>query len=102
MIPKFIPKTLLASSAEYLNWLFEKFASYDSILLKSSINPEVNSFIIDGAENNLKYELSLIHKNLIFFVEKVTDQVLSSNLRMVPFNTGAEKSIKILHINVKL
>ncbi|MCZ7610144.1 MAG: hypothetical protein M5U17_08230 [Ignavibacterium sp.] len=41
-----------ASSTEYLSWLFEKFVSYDSILLKSSDDPEINSFFLDGAEKN--------------------------------------------------
>ena len=92
----------LASSTEYLNWLFEKLSSYDSILLNSYNNSEVNSFFTDGAEENLRYELSLIHRNIILFVEKVTEEVFSSNLRLIPFKNKDEKLIKILNVNVKL
>ena len=95
-------ENILASSVEYLKWLFDKLASYNSMLLKNSNDPEINSFLIDGAEEKLKYELSLIHKNLIFFVEKVTGENLSSNLRLAHFNPGEKKLIKILQINVKL
>ncbi len=70
--------------------------------LKSSNDPEVNSFFIDGSENKIRYELSLIHRNIIFFLEKVTGEVLSNNLRLTPFNHDDEKLIKILNINVKL
>jgi hypothetical protein len=100
--PEVYTEALLESSIEYLNWLFEKFASYDSVLLKNSANLEVNSFFIDGAENNLGYELSLIHRNLIFFVEKVSGEILSNNLRIAPVTSGKENQIKILQINVKL
>jgi len=100
--PEVYSEPPLASSTDYLRWLFEKFSSYDSILLKSSNDPEVNSFFIDGAENKLRYELSLIHRNIIFFIEKVTGEVLSNSLRLTPFNHSDEKLIKILNINVKL
>jgi len=95
-------ETLLKSSTEYLSWLFEKFTSYDSILLKNSNNTDVNAFFIDGAENNLRYELSLIHRNLIYFVEKVSGEKLSNNLKIAPANTDQVNQIKILQINVKL
>lgn len=95
-------EAVLESSTEYLSWLFEKFSSYDSILLKNSTNAEVNAFFIDGAEDNLKYELSLIHRNLIYFVEKVSGEVLSNILKVAPANSGKENQIKILQINVKL
>lgn len=100
--PEVYSEGILESSAEYLSRLFEKFASYDSILLKNSNNAEVNSFFIDGNENKLNYELSLIHRNLIFFVEKVSGEVLSSSLRVLPVKVGEDKQIKILQINVKL
>jgi hypothetical protein len=100
--PDVYSEAILNSSTEYLKWLFEKFASYDSILLKNSTDTEINSFFIDGAENNLIYELSLIHRNIIFFVEKVSGEVLSSCLRVVPVNESHENQIKILQINVKL
>ena len=89
-------EAVLESSTEYLSWLFEKFSSYDSILLKNSTNAEVNAFFIDGAEDNLKYELSLIHRNLIYFVEKVSGEVLSNILKVAPANSGKENQIKIL------
>lgn len=95
-------ETLLESSIEYLSWLFEKFTSYDSILLKNSNNAEVNAFFIDESEDNLRYELSLIHRNLIYFVERVSGEVLSNGLRVVPEKSDKEKQIKILQINVKL
>ena len=93
---------MLESSTGYLTRLFEKFALYDSILLKNSNNSEVNSFFVDGTESKLNYELSLIHRNLIFFVEKVSGEILSSSLRVKPVILGEEKQIKILQINVKL
>ncbi len=100
--PEVYSQPAFASSVEYIKKLFEKFALYDSILLKSSNNPEVNSFFIDGDEKKLRLELSLIHRNIIFFVEKVTGEVLSNNLRTKPFSDDYEKLIKILNINVKL
>lgn len=100
--PEVYSEPLLESSTGYLTRLFEKFALYDSILLKNSNNSEVNSFFVDGTESKLNYELSLIHRNLIFFVEKVSGEVLSSSLRVKPVILGEEKQIKILQINVKL
>lgn len=91
-----------ASNTEYLNWLFEKFISYDSILLKSSNDPEVNSFFLDGTDKKIQYELSLIHRNIISFVEKVSGEVLSNHLRYSSPNISNKKLIKILNINVKL
>lgn len=92
----------LESKTDYLNWLFQKFASYDSILLKSSSNPDVNAFFIDEVEKKLRYELSLIHRNLIVFVEKVSGEILTSNLKHKTSDSNQEKLIKILQINVKL
>lgn len=100
--PEVYSEPLLESSTEYLNWLFEKFASYDSILLKNSANAEVNSFFIDGAEQNLRYELSLIHRNLIHFVEKVSGEILSNGLKIISTDTQQENQLKLLKINVKL
>ena len=100
--PNVYSEVATASSTEYLNWLFEKFVSYDSILLKSSDDPEINSFFLDGSEKKLQYELSLIHRNIISFVEKVSGEVLSNHLRYSSPNIGNTKFIKILNINVKL
>lgn len=100
--PAVYSQAILVSSTEYIKRLFEKFSLYDSILLKSSNNPEVNSIFIDSDEKKLRSELSLIHRNIISFVEKVTGDVLSTNLRMKPFNDNGGKIIKILNINVKL
>lgn len=100
--PEVYVETLLASKTEYFNWLYEKFASYDSIILKNSTSPEVNDFFIDEAQSYLRYEISLIHRNLIFFLEKVTGEILSQQLRLSLYNTGDEKLIRIHQINVKL
>ena len=100
--PAVYSQAILESSTEYIKRLFEKFSLYDSILLKSSNNPEVNSIFIDGDEKKLRVELSLIHRNIISFVEKVTGDVLSKNLRLKSFNDNGGKIIKILNINVKL
>lgn len=100
--PKVYAETLLASKTEYFNWLYEKFASYDSIILKNSTSPEVNDFFIDEAQSYLRYEISLIHRNLIFFLEKVTSEILSQQLRLTLYNSGDEKLIRIHQINVKL
>ena len=100
--PQVYSEAASASSTEYLSWLFEKFLSYDSILLKSSDDPEVNSFFLDGSEKKLQYELSLIHRNIVSFVEKVSGEVLSNHLRYSSPNIGNTKFIKILNINVKL
>ncbi len=100
--PEVYAETLLASKTEYFNWLYEKFASYDSIILKNSTSPEVNDFFIDEAQSYLRYEISLIHRNLIFFLEKVTGEILSQQLRLTLYNSGDEKLIRILQINVKL
>jgi hypothetical protein len=100
--PEVYAETLLASKTEYFNWLYEKFASYDSIILKNSTSPEVNDFFIDEAQSYLRYEISLIHRNLIFFLEKVTGEILSQQLRITLYNTGDEKLIRIHQINVKL
>jgi len=100
--PEVYTETLLASKTEYFNWLYEKFASYDSIILKNSTSPEVNDFFIDEAQSYLRYEISLIHRNLIFFLEKVTGEILSQQLRLSLYNTGDEKLIRIHQINVKL
>jgi len=91
-----------ASSTEYLSWLFDKFVSYDSILLKSSDDPEINSFFLDGAEKKLQYELSLIHRNIISFVEKVSGEVITNHLRYFSPDNSNKKIIKILNINVRL
>ena len=100
--PEVYAETLLASKTEYFNWLYEKFASYDSIILKNSTSPEVNDFFIDEAQSYLRYEISLIHRNLIFFLEKVTGEILSQQLRLTLYNSGDEKLIRIHQINVKL
>jgi len=100
--PEVYVETLLASKTEYFNWLYEKFASYDSIILKNSTSPEVNDFFIDEAQSYLRYEISLIHRNLIFFLEKVTGEILSQQLRLTLYNSGDEKLIRIHQINVKL
>lgn len=100
--PEVYSEALLQSSTEYLNWLFEKFTSYDSILLKNSSDAEVNAFFIDGAEENLTYELSLIHRNLIYFIEKVSGEVLSNGLKIVSVRRNLENQFKLLKINVKL
>lgn len=100
--PEVYAETLLASKTEYFNWLYEKFASYDSIILKNSTSPEVNDFFIDEAQSYLRYEISLIHRNLIFFLEKVTSEILSQQLRLTLYNSGDEKLIRIHQINVKL
>lgn len=100
--PQVYSAAATASSTEYLNWLFEKFVSYDSILLKSSDDPEINSFFLDGSEKKLQYELSLIHRNIISFVEKVSGEVISNHLRYFSQSSNNKKFIKILNINVKL
>jgi hypothetical protein len=100
--PEVYAETLLTSKTEYFNWLYEKFASYDSIILKNSTSPEVNDFFIDEAQSYLRYEISLIHRNLIFFLEKVTGEILSQQLRLTLYNSGDEKLIRIHQINVKL
>lgn len=99
--PQVYSEPATASSTEYLKWLFEKFVLYDSILLKSSDDPEINSFFLDGSEKKLQYELSLIHRNIIYFVEKVSGEVLSNHLRYSSPNLVNKKSIKILNIHVK-
>jgi hypothetical protein len=99
--PEVYIEPLLSSSIKYLNSLFEKIASYNSILLNTSNNAEINSFFLDDWYKQLRYELSLIHRNLICFVEKVTGEVLSKKLRIIPYVISEEKLIKILEINVK-
>jgi hypothetical protein len=99
--PEVYNEPLLSSSTKYLSTLFEKFASYDSILISSSNNSETNSFFLDDWRSQLRFELSLIHRNLICFVEKVTGEVLSNKLKIVPYIVSNEKLIKILEINVK-
>jgi hypothetical protein len=93
---------VLATRTEYLSRLYEKFASYDSIILKNSSNTEVNDFFIEESQSYLRYEISLIHRNLIFFIEKVVGEILSQQLKLIIFNPDGEKLIRILHINVKL
>ncbi|MDT3695842.1 MAG: hypothetical protein ROY99_05565 [Ignavibacterium sp.] len=100
--PQVFSEAPTASSTEYLNWLFEKFVSYDSILLKNSNDPEINSFFLDGAEKKLQYELSLIHRNIISFVEKVSGEVITNHLRYFSPDSSNKKIIKILNINVRL
>jgi len=99
--PEVYNEPLLSSSTKYLSTLFEKFASYDSILISSSNNSETNSFFLDDWHSQLRFELSLIHRNLICFVEKVTGEILSNKLKIVPYIISNEKLIKILEINVK-
>jgi hypothetical protein len=100
--PEVYGETLLTTKTEYLNWLYAKFELYDSIILKNSSSPEVNDFFIDEAQSHLRFEISLIHRNLIFFVEKVTGEILSQQLRLTPYNSSDEKLISIKQINVKL
>jgi len=99
--PEVYTEPSLSSSIKYINSLFEKFASYDSILIKNSNNIEINSFFLDGWYTPLRYELSLIHRNLICFVEKVTGESLLKKISITPNIISDEKLIKILEINVK-
>lgn len=92
---------LMTWSVKYWESIFERFLSYDNILLKNSNDPEINAFFLDDSEENLVYEISLIHRNLILFVEKVTAEVVSSNLKAASdLKSKREKKIKILKINV--
>ena len=100
--PEVYAEIVLASKTEYLNWLYKKLASYDSIILKNSSSPEVNDFFIDEAKNYLRYEISLIHRNLIFFIEKVTGEIISQQLKLTVYNSDDENLIRIHQINVKL
>jgi hypothetical protein len=99
--PEVYTEPSLSSSIKYLNSLFDKFASYNSVLSKTSNNSEINSFFLDDWYTQLRYELSLIHRNLIYFVEKVTGEVLSKKTGITPNIIGDDKLIKILEINVK-
>jgi len=100
--PEVYAETVLSTKTEYLNWLYKKLATYESIILKNSSSPEVNDFFIDEVKNYLRYEISLIHRNLIFFLEKVTGEILSQQLRLTLYNSDDEKLIRIHQINVKL
>lgn len=95
-------ESILTTQTEYLKRLYEKFASYDSIILKNSRSPEVNDFFIEDTQNYLRYEMSLIHRNLISFIEKIIGDNLSQQLKITLYNPGEEKLIRIVQINVKL
>ncbi|MBK7632340.1 MAG: hypothetical protein IPJ23_16860 [Ignavibacteriales bacterium] len=93
---------VIATDTQYLNRLFDRFNSYDSIISKNSNSPEVNDFLIDESQNYLRYEISLIHRNVIFFVEKIVGETFSKELRISVYNPEDKKLIRIQQINVKL
>lgn len=91
---------LITTDTIFLRKLFDKFTSYDSIILNNSISPEVNDFLLDELHNNVRYEISLIHRNLIVFVEKILGETFSKQLKFATFNPE-KKLIRIQQINVK-
>jgi hypothetical protein len=93
---------VIATDTQYLNRLYDKFNSYDSIISKNSNSPDVNDFLIDDTQDYLRYEISLIHRNVIFFVEKIVGETLSKELRTNVCNPDSKKLIRIQQINVKL
>jgi len=91
----------VATDTQYLNRLYDRFNSYDSIISKSSNNQDVSDFLIDEIQNYLRYEISLIHRNLIFFIEKIVGETFSNKLRINVYNPDDKKLIRIQQINVK-
>ncbi len=93
---------VVATDTQYLIRLYDRFYSYDSIISKNSNSQDVNDFLIEEVQNYLRYEISLIHRNLIFFVEKIVGETLSKELRISVYNPDDRKLIRIQQINVKL
>lgn len=93
---------LNATDTQYLSRLYDRFISYDSIISKNSNSPEVNDFLIEEVQNYLRYEISLIHRNLVYFIEKIVGETLSKELRLSVYNPDEKKLIRIQQINVKL
>lgn len=93
---------VVATDTQYLKRLYDRFNSYDSIISKNSNNQDVNDFLIEESQNYLRYEISLMHRNLIFFVEKIVGETLSKALRISVYNPEDKKLIRIQQINVKL
>jgi hypothetical protein len=100
--PEVYSDSMIASDTQYLNRLYDRFNSYDSIISKNSNSPEVNDFLIDESQIDLRYEISLIHRNVIFFVEKIVGETLSKELKIAAYNPADKKLIIIQQINVKL
>ncbi len=98
---KVFNEPVIATDIQYLRRLYDRFNSYESIISKNSNNPDVNDFLIEELQNYIRAEISLIHRNLIFFVERIVGETLSRELRTGVYNSDNNKLIKIQQINVK-
>lgn len=91
----------IEDSFKHIKLLFEKVSSYSGLLLDSINDHETNSLLLGEYEEGLIYEFSMVHKNVIHFIEKVIGEVINKNFMISSSSENNKRKIKILQINVK-
>lgn len=91
----------IEDSFKHIKLLFEKVSSYSGLLFDSINDPETNSLLLGEYEEGLIYEFSMVHKNVIHFIEKVIGEVINKNFMISSSSENNKRKIKILQINVK-
>lgn len=89
------------SSQKFIKLLFERINSYGRFISNTHSDFEQISYLFEEFEDELIYELSFIHKNVIHFIEKVIGEMLFNNFKIPSSHSDSKRKFKILQINVK-